>query len=154
APACGPGRPPARDATGGPATGIILHAHVWTGDPVHPEAQAVAWRGDRIVAVGSDDEVSALAGPRTRVLDARGGTVAPGFVDAHPPLVTSGAKLAEVQLRDVRSREEFGSRVAAYARTLPRGAWVLGGDWDHTRWGGELPTRAWIDSVTPPDVPV
>lgn len=153
APACGRGAPPARDPSGGPATGVILHAHVWTGDPAHPEAQAVAWRDDRILAVGSDDEVSALAGPRTRVLDAHGGTVAPGFVDAHLHFVTSGAMLTQVQLRDVRSREELAARIAAYARTLPRGAWVLGGDWDHTHWGGELPTRAWIDGVTP-DVPV
>jgi predicted amidohydrolase YtcJ len=126
---------------------------VWTGDPAHPEAQAIAWRGDRILAVGSDDEVTALAGPRTRVLDAHGGTVAPGFVDSHLHFVSSGATLTQVQLRDVKSREEFAARVAAYARTLPRGAWVLGGDWDHTHWNGELPTRAWIDGVTP-DVPV
>jgi len=150
--ACAPAHP-ARDPAGGPATGVILHAHVWTGDPAHPEAQAIAWREDRILAVGTDDEVSALAGPRTRVLDARGGTVAPGFVDAHLHFVSSGATLTEVQLRDVRSREEFAARVAAYARTLARGVWVLGGDWDHTHWGGELPTRAWIDGVTP-DVPV
>lgn len=153
APSCGPGRPPARDGAGGPATGVILHAHVWTGDPAHPEAQAVAWREDRIIAVGTDDEVSALAGPRTRVLDARGGTVAPGFVDSHLHFVSSGAMLTQVQLRDARSREDFAARIGTYARTLPRGAWVLGGDWDHTRWNGELPTRAWIDGVTP-DVPV
>jgi predicted amidohydrolase YtcJ len=150
--ACAPAAP-ARDAGGGPATGVILHAHVWTGDPAHPEAQAIAWREDRILAVGTDDEVSALAGPRTRVMDARGGTVAPGFVDAHLHFVNGGATLTEVQLRDVRSREEFAARIAAYARTLPRGAWMLGGDWDHTHWGGELPTRAWIDGVTP-DAPV
>ncbi len=153
APSCGPGRPSARDASGGPATGVILHAHVWTGDPAHPEAQAVAWREDRIIAIGTDDEVSALAGPRTRVIDARGGTVAPGFVDSHLHFVSSGAMLTQVQLRDVRSRAEFAARIASYARTLPRGAWVLGGDWDHTHWNGELPTRAWIDGVTL-DVPV
>jgi len=153
--ACAPAAP-ARDAAGGPATGVILHAHVWTGDPAHPEAQAIAWREDRILAVGTDDQVSALAGPRTRVLDARGGTVAPGFVDSHLHFVNGGATLTEVQLRDVRSREDFAARIAAYARGLSRGArgaWVLGGDWDHTHWGGELPTRAWIDGVTP-DVPV
>jgi predicted amidohydrolase YtcJ len=54
-----------------------------------------------------------------------------------------------VQLRDARTPAEFIARIKAYAQTVPAGTWILGGDWDHQRWGGELPTRAWIDSVTP-----
>jgi predicted amidohydrolase YtcJ len=58
-----------------------------------------------------------------------------------------------VQLRDAKTKDEFIQRIAAFAKTLPKGTWIRNGDWDHTNWGGELPTRAWIDSVTP-DNPV
>ena len=54
-----------------------------------------------------------------------------------------------MQLRDARTPAEFIARIKAFAATLPTGAWITGGDWDHERWGGELPTRAWIDSITP-----
>ncbi|HEX8360181.1 MAG TPA: amidohydrolase family protein, partial [Longimicrobium sp.] len=86
---------------------VVLHGTVWTGVPGAPDAQALAVRGGRIVAVGRDAEVQRLAGPRTRVVDARGRMVVPGFVDSHVHFVTGGFSLASVQLRDARTREEF-----------------------------------------------
>ena len=56
-----------------------------------------------------------------------------------------GFSLASVQLRDAHTREEFAARIKAFAATVPAGTWITGGDWDHTLWGGELPTREWID---------
>ncbi len=58
-----------------------------------------------------------------------------------------------MQLRDARTREEFVARIKAFAATVPAGTWITGGNWDHSLWGGELPTREWIDAVTP-DHPV
>ena len=75
--------------------------------------------------------------------------VTPGFIDAHVHFLTGGFALASVQLRDATTPDEFTRRIAEYARTLPAGTWIQHGDWDHELWGGELPTRAWIDRVTP-----
>jgi predicted amidohydrolase YtcJ len=75
--------------------------------------------------------------------------VVPGFIDSHVHFLTGGAGLASVQLRDARTPAEFVRRIAAYAATLPAGAWITEGNWDHEQWGGELPRRDWIDSVTP-----
>ncbi len=126
----------------------IVNARVWTGDPRRPWADAVLVRGERIEAVGSSAEVKKRAGG-ARVLDARGMMVTPGFVDAHVHFLDGGFALSSVQLRDARTKAEFVERIRAFARTVPPGTWILNGDWDHTGWGGELPERAWIDSVTP-----
>jgi predicted amidohydrolase YtcJ len=129
---------------------IVVHnAAVWTGVRGAGDARAIAVRGGRIVAVGSDVEVNRQIGPRTRVVDGAGKMVVPGFIDSHVHFVSGGASLASVQLRDARTREEFVRRIRDYARTLPRGAWITEGNWDHSLWGGELPRKEWIDSVTP-----
>jgi predicted amidohydrolase YtcJ len=133
-----------------PLSGLaIVNARVWTGDPRRPWADGVLVRGERIEAVGSSAEVKKRAGPSTRTLDARGMMVAPGFVDAHVHFLDGGFALSSVQLRDAKTKAEFIDRIRAFARTIPAGSWILNGDWDHTSWGGELPERSWIDSVTP-----
>lgn len=131
----------------------IVNARIWTGDPKHPWETAIAIRGDRIESVGSSAAIRKLAGTGTRVIDARGQMVVPGFIDSHVHFITSGLNLSSVQLRDARTPAEFISRIAAFAKTVPAGAWITGGDWDHQNWGGELPRRDWIDSVTR-DTPV
>ena len=136
-----------------PVTLAIVNARVWTGDPRRPWADAVAVRGERIAAVGSSAEVRKLATVGTRVVDARGQMLLPGFHDAHVHFIDGGFRLASVQLRDARTPEAFIARVKAFAATQPKGAWITGGDWDHEQWGGRLPERGWIDSVTP-DNPV
>ncbi|MFL5382676.1 MAG: amidohydrolase [Longimicrobiaceae bacterium] len=125
------------------------NATVWTGVRGAPDARAIAVRGGRIIAVGADVEVNRRIGPSTRIVDGTGKMVVPGFIDSHVHFLSGGASLASVQLRDARTREEFVRRIRDYARTLPRGAWITEGNWDHSFWGGELPRREWIDSVTP-----
>jgi len=135
-----------------PVTLAIVNGRVWTGDEAKPWAEAIAIEGDRIVAVGTTAEIKALVG-QTRTIDAAGGMVAPGFIDSHVHFPAGGFALASVQLRDAASKQEFIARIKKYAGTVEKGAWITRGDWDHTNWGGELPTREWIDSVTP-DNPV
>ncbi len=133
---------------------IILNASVHTMDAARPTAGAVAVLGNRIVAVGSSEEIRALAGVRTRVIDAAGRTVFPGFNDAHVHFLMGGFSLANVDLRDARSPAEMARRLGEYARKLPGGRWILGGDWDHEKWpGAPLPTKEMIDGATP-DHPV
>jgi predicted amidohydrolase YtcJ len=127
----------------------IVNARVWTADPRRPWADAVAAQGERITAVGSGAEIRKLTTPATRIVDARGMMLVPGFIDTHVHFLTGGFGLASVQLRDATTPPEFVARIKAYAATLPPGAWITEGNWDHEQWGGELPRRDWIDSVTP-----
>jgi predicted amidohydrolase YtcJ len=134
------------------ATLAIVNAKVWTGDTAKPWAEGVAVNADRITLVGSSDDVRRAA-QGTEIVDAGGKLVVPGFIDSHVHYVDGGFRLASVQLRDARTRDEFVSRIKAFAATVPAGTWITGGDWDHSLWGGELPTREWIDAATP-DRPV
>jgi hypothetical protein len=135
-----------------PVTMAVVNARVWTGDTARPWADAIAVSGETIAAVGSSAEIQKMAGG-AKIIDAHGAMLVPGFIDAHVHFLDGGFALSSVQLRDAKTPAEFVRRIKAYAATLPKGAWVLGGDWDHTLWGGELPCREWIDSVTP-DHPV
>jgi predicted amidohydrolase YtcJ len=127
----------------------VVNARLWTGDTRRPWADALAVTGERITAVGSSAEIRKLARTTTRVVDANGQMLVPGFIDSHVHFMAGGFGLTSVQLRDARTREEFVRRIKAHAATLPSGAWMLEGNWDHQNWGGELPRKDWIDSVTP-----
>jgi len=133
---------------------IITKAKIWTVDKSRPTAEAVAVLGDRIVAVGSVADVEALRGPSTKIIDAEGKLLLPGFNDAHVHFVTSGTRLDQIQLGDATSVEEFTRRIAERAKMTPKGEWIEGGDWDETKWTpANLPTKDVIDPVTP-DTPV
>jgi predicted amidohydrolase YtcJ len=129
---------------------IITNAKVWTVDKALPSAQAVAVLGDRIVAVGSNADVDTWRGPDTRVINAGGHLLLPGFNDSHVHFVSGGLQLDSIELNDASSPEEFVRRIAERARKAPKGEWVLGGDWDETKWSpARLPTKELIDPVTP-----
>jgi predicted amidohydrolase YtcJ len=129
---------------------IILNARIWTVDSSQPEAQAVAILGDRIVAVGSNPKVEVWRGPHTRVFDAGGRRLLPGFNDAHVHFAEGGAQLDNVELNDATSPQEFARRIRGRAAKTAKGEWVLGGDWDETKWNpAELPTKELIDAATP-----
>jgi len=129
---------------------LLLNAAVRTMDDAQPRAEAVAVLGNRIAAVGTTAELRPLAGPKTRVIDAGGRTVLPGFNDAHVHWLSGGFSLTNVDLRDAASPAEFARRIGDYASKLSKGRWILGGDWDHEKWPGTpLPTRQMIDPVTP-----
>ena len=119
-----------------------------------PAAQAVAVLGDRIVAVGSNADVDSWRGAQTRVVDAGGKLLLPGFNDAHLHFVSGGTQLDSVQLTDSTSAAEFARRIGERAKSTPKGEWILGGDWDDTKWApAALPTKEMIDPVTG-DTPV
>ena len=135
-------------ASGEPVTLAVVNARVWTGDSARPWAEAFAVRGERIATVGSSAAVRKVAGT-ARVIDAAGRMVVPGFIDSHVHFIDGGFGLSSVQLRDAKTPAEFIARIKAFAATVPPGAWITGGNWDHEQWGGELPRHDWIDSVTP-----
>lgn len=136
--------------TSAPATIILQNARIWTSNPAQPWAEALAVRGDSIVFVGSSKDLPKdLLSEAKMVMDAQGQMVTPGFIDSHVHFIDAGLNLASVQLRDAKTKAIFIQRIADFAKTVPPGTWITGGDWDHTLWGGELPTAAWIDEVTP-----
>ncbi|HEU4403125.1 MAG TPA: amidohydrolase [Candidatus Polarisedimenticolia bacterium] len=148
--------PAADRPAGGPPIGrpaadlIVTNGKLFTVDRERPEGQAVAVIGDRIVAVGSAAEIDAWRGPRTRVIDAGGRRVLPGFNDAHVHFVSGGRQLDAVNLKEAKSVQEFVKRIGERAGATPRGEWVQGGDWDETLWSpAKLPDKSTIDPVTP-----
>jgi predicted amidohydrolase YtcJ len=127
---------------------VLRDGVIWTGVAGAGVAQAVAVSAGRIAAVGSNADIDALVGSATELISLNGRVVTPGFIDAHTHFIAGGFQLSSVDLRDANSPEEFARRIAAFAQTVAPGTWITGGDWDHEMWGGELPTREWIDSVT------
>ena len=127
---------------------IITNAVIWTADEANPSATSLVIAGDRILYVGNEQMAMDYNGKNTQLKDANGAFMVPGFIDTHVHFLTGGQNLSSVQLRTAATPEEFIQRIADFASTQPTGAWIMGGDWDHQNWGGELPQRSWIDSVT------
>jgi hypothetical protein len=125
-----------------------VNGRVWTGRKGTPIATAIGIAGDRIVAV-DDGPVRNKIDKRTRVVDLKGAFVTPGFVDNHTHFLMAAESLIPPNLRDARSPEEFTRRIGEAAKDIPSGVWMQGGSWDEELWGGELPSRKWIDAVTP-----
>ena len=125
---------------------IITGGDVRTMNPAAPRAQAVAIAGNRIIAVGSNAEVSALAGPGTRRIDAGGATVMPGIIDSHNH-VRLGANPQAVQLFGAESLEEIRSRIAVHLQAHPDIDWIEGEGWNYQAVPGGRPTAAMIDDV-------
>ncbi len=129
---------------------IITNGKLYTVDKNHPRAEALAVIGERIVAVGSTVDIDAWRGPNTRVIDAQGRLVLPGFNDAHVHFITGGMQLDNVDLKDASTPEEFARRIAERAKITPKGEWITGGDWDDQKWTPpHLPSKELIDAVTP-----
>jgi predicted amidohydrolase YtcJ len=133
---------------------VVINANVRTMDKAKPQVQAFAVLGNKIVAVGSNAEIKQLVGANTKIIDANGKLVLPGFNDAHVHFLDGGAGLSSVDLRDAKTPSEFVERIKNFAAKLPKGRWIQNGNWDHENWSpNDLPTAAMIDAVTP-DNPV
>ncbi len=128
---------------------VYLHGKIWTGDDATPAAQAIAVRGDRIVAVGTDASVRALANASTSVIDLAGRRVVPGFNDAHWHLPSR----TQVDLAGAGSVTDIGRRLRAQHVSLPAGAWLLGRGWGAADFPGNRPHRRHLDALFP-DRPV
>jgi predicted amidohydrolase YtcJ len=133
---------------------VVTNANIRTMDAKRTTAQSIAITGNRIIAVGTDADTKPLIGPNTWVIDAKGKLVLPGFNDAHVHFIETGQQLSSVDLRDAKTPQEFVQRIKDFAAKLPKGRWILGGNWDHENWTpNALPTAALIDAATP-DNPV
>ncbi len=137
------------------ADAIYVHANIYTGvagaSSFHElqRAQALALRGDRILAVGSEADILKLKGTATTVVDLKGHFLMPGFNDAHMHLTNAGFKRLTVDLTGTRSLEEFRERIRKRVETAEPTEWITGSGWDETLWPvKEIPSRWDIDEVT------
>ena len=108
---------------------IVRNARVWTGDSTRPAAYALAVRGETLIAVGTNADVERHRSPRTRVIDAGGRFITPGFIDDHTHFSQAGALLIGANLLDVSTTAPFASRVKTAVARMSPGAWLTGGDW-------------------------
>jgi predicted amidohydrolase YtcJ len=121
---------------------------VFTGNPILPRAQAVAVKGNKIIAVGSDEGIRALIGRNTRVIALGGRFAGPGFNDAHTHLLGGGFALTRLDLTGAASLDVLRERVALAAAKLGPGSWLEGRGWDQTLLpGGDWPPLGLLDEA-------
>lgn len=128
---------------------IVTNARVLTMDDDNPSAEAVAIKDGAILAVGNRSDIDALRGPDTRTIDAHGGSVVPGFVEAHMHLFSGAAELAHLQLFGVAGFEALQEAIRAYAPTRPDAKMLVGQGVDYTVLGSERVTRHHLDAILP-----
>jgi predicted amidohydrolase YtcJ len=133
---------------------VFFNGTIFTGVGMaqdRPEVvEAMAVGGGKVLAVGSNEQVTRLAGPKTRLKDlSSAGVVFPGFNDAHTHLGGAGRTKLNLDLTGVRSQAEMTARIKTYAAQSAAGHWITGGNWDHTLWSDKtLPTKQDLDKVT------
>ncbi|MEO0424190.1 MAG: amidohydrolase [Pseudomonadota bacterium] len=115
----------------------------------HPDAQAVAIRGDRITYVGDTEHALTLADDDTQRIDLQGTTLLPGLVDSHTHVFNLGAALSRVNLRDVASEAEAVALVAERAAQVPEGEWIIGQGWDEGAWADRYPDKRLLSEAVP-----
>jgi predicted amidohydrolase YtcJ len=145
---------PAQGPAVAPADVIVVHGRVYTENPKQPWAQAVAIRGTKIVAVGDDSEIEKMRGTGTKVIDAGGKLVLPGFVDSHIHFFEGSIFLDRLHLEGTKSISEIQQRLRDYAAKHPGNGWLVGAGWDYAAMGeAKLPHKKYLDKLFP-DRPV
>jgi predicted amidohydrolase YtcJ len=133
-----------------PADLILADADVWVGDAARRWAHAVAIGGDRVLAVGTNDDVRPLKGPSTQVLSLPGRAIVPGFQDAHIHPAFAGRNLMNVNLDDLATREAYLARIREVALANPDLPWIVGGGWYSPAFAAtDGPRREDLDAVVP-----
>lgn len=135
---------------GSPGPTVYYNASVWTGDVQAPLAEAFACNATgHLSAIGSSAAMLALAGSQSQLVNLQGSFVTPGLIDAHVHMLFGGSTLQQIDLRNVRSKEDFAAAVQQAVDSAAPGQWLLGHGWTEGSWGGALPSITWVDHVTP-----
>ncbi|GAH26788.1 unnamed protein product, partial [marine sediment metagenome] len=113
---------------------VITNANIWTFDEEKPRAEYLAVFFDTIIKVGNKDEIERLIGPGTEIIDAKGNTILPGFIDAHTHITWTGLNKIYLDLREAKSLEEVLEMVKEDIATKEKGEWIIGRAWDQSNW--------------------
>jgi predicted amidohydrolase YtcJ len=133
-----------------PADIIVVHGRVYTEDPKQPWAQAVAIYRGKIVAVGDDPVIERMRGMGTKVINAGGKLVLPGFADCHIHFIDGAFSLGRVNLEGAKDPAEIQKRLREYAADHPGEDWILGRGWNYAMFGPEaLPHKKYLDELFP-----
>ena len=133
-----------------PADIIVIHARVYTENPKQPWAQAVAIHGAKIVAVGDDTTIQKIRGMGTKVINAGGKLVLPGFTDCHIHFLDGSLSLGRVNLEGAKDVADIQKKLRQYAAEHPGEDWILGRGWNYAMFGPEaLPRKKYLDEVFP-----
>jgi predicted amidohydrolase YtcJ len=124
---------------------IFVNGKIWTGDDARPSAEAIAVAGDKILAVGSSQEIRALAGPKTVSVDLGGRLMVPGFQDSH--LHFPGESINSVQLDGLESLESFQKALSDFAKSHPKLTWITGSGWGYSAFPNQTVHKKYIDAV-------
>ena len=140
----------------GPADLVLRNGRIVTMDDQWPQVSALAVKGDRITAVGSDGEMRRYTGKKTKVIDLKGMLAIPGFIEGHGHFYSLGASLMELELRYAENWEAIIALVAAEAEKKKPGTWIIGRGWHQDKWNTKpepnvegLPTHHKLSAVSP-----
>ena len=140
----------------GPADLVLRNGRIVTMDDQWPQVSALAVKGDRITAIGSDGEMRRYTGEKTKVIDLKGMLAIPGFIEGHGHFYSLGASLMELELRYAENWEAIIALVAAEAEKKKPGTWIIGRGWHQDKWNTKpepnvegLPTHHKLSAVSP-----
>ncbi|KAJ0927365.1 putative metal-dependent hydrolase, composite domain superfamily, amidohydrolase 3 [Helianthus annuus] len=136
-------------STGTVADLLVTNGTIYTSDSSLLFADSMAVRDGIILRIGNYSFVKEVCGHRTKELNLEGRIVVPGFIDSHVHLLVGGLQMVRVQVRGVKTKDDFIGKVKEAVKNMKDGTWLLGGGWNNDLWGGELPSASWIDDITP-----
>ncbi len=140
----------AQDVDRQPVDTILINGKVYTLNAQQSWAHALAIRGEKIIAVGDDAEIERLRGPATKVIDAGGKLVLPGFVDCHIHFLEGSISLGQAKLEGAKNPADIQRILREYAQKQPGDGWILGGGWNYAMFGEEnLPHKKYLDELFP-----
>jgi predicted amidohydrolase YtcJ len=128
-----------------PVDRVFVNGKIWTGDPARPMAEALAIRGDKIVAVGTSEGVKKVVGADAAIVDLRGRLVVPGFQDSHAHW--PGSSVNDVDLHGAETLKEFQSRLAEFSKAHPKLPWITGHGWGYSAFPNQTVDKKYIDAV-------
>ncbi|MHA1345267.1 MAG: amidohydrolase [Candidatus Heimdallarchaeaceae archaeon] len=128
---------------------VITNANIWTLDKEKPRAESLAVFFDTIMKIGNDDEIAPLIGPGTKIIDAKGNTILPGFIDAHTHITWTGLIKLYLDFQETKSLEEVLNLVEKEISTKEKGEWIIGRSWDQSNWTNQrYITAADLDPIS------